>query len=365
MHPLMENQKLVLRAQIANTQPRKQIEEPLALNPSTAEQSVKLKVDLPAPYAPLTVIHYLAQAQLQQEVSNAESGAGQPAIELSIEGPTQSFRRWLVAGDPERDRLSSYIGTWRFMAVGSQSDADALRKEFDTEFTRPPVIVVSAPGATAHPPSRFAVQEGATFSVDALQCKVTVQKYFSDYAMDREKLRAVNQSARRHNPAVIIEIEKNGVKENRTVFAKFPGFSIAGTESLPIDVQLDCPVEPSGDVPDFALLHVADAGVRLMTRVDNGSTVRSLDENEFVSISGSPYRFRITRFVPSAKLVETYRRDVQGKPAIEIEFAGKGGSTSSEWLEFGHTRTLETSAGPVVVSFEARDETPSQQGRHP
>ncbi|MBI1827512.1 MAG: hypothetical protein HY287_18010 [Planctomycetes bacterium] len=364
MHPLMDNQKMVLRVQLPSTQSPKKIEFPVTIDASNLEQNPNLQVDLPTPYAPLKVVHFLAQAQMKQEVTADETGGGRPATELSIEGPTQSFHRWLVAGDPERDRLSSYIGTWRFMSVDSQADADVLRKQFETEFTRPPEIVVSASGAAAGAPRRFVVQEGATYTLDAMNGKISVRKFYTDYALDREIVRAVNQSARRHNPAVLVEIEQNGVKETRTLFAKFPGFAASRAESLPIDVQLDCPVEPAGDVPDFALLRIKGIGLQVLTRTESGSVARSLDENEFLSISGSPYRFRITRNVPSAKLVESYSRDEHGKPALEIEFAGKGGAPSREWLEFGHTRNFATASGDVIVSFEARDES-SPTGGHP
>ncbi|MFH0981946.1 MAG: hypothetical protein V2A79_10435 [Planctomycetota bacterium] len=74
-------------------------------------------VEVPASAAPVRLKRYLPQARLEQDVLPAEEGPGAPAVELAITGPAQSFRRWLIAGDPDRNRLVSFIGTWRYMVV--------------------------------------------------------------------------------------------------------------------------------------------------------------------------------------------------------------------------------------------------------
>jgi hypothetical protein len=118
-------------------------------------------------------------------------------VELSIAGPKQSFRRWLMAGDPERNRLSSYIGTWRFMAVKSKEERDALWRQFETEFTRAPEIVVRGEGTSNE--QRIAAEVGRTYALDDQRGKITVKKFHPDCGMDRTTGEATNQSERRKN----------------------------------------------------------------------------------------------------------------------------------------------------------------------
>ena len=80
-------------------------------------------------------------------------------------------------------------------------------------------------------------------TLDDLDCKIRVRKFYPDYAMDRTTLIPINQSDRRRNPAALVDIEHDGVTEARWVFAKFPGFQSRDSVKLPYQVTLDCPAQ--------------------------------------------------------------------------------------------------------------------------
>jgi hypothetical protein len=165
---------------------------------------------------------------------------------------------------------------------------------------------------------------------------------------------------------VLIEVEESGVKESRWVFAKFPGFAPAQGHSVPYQVTLDCAVEPAEGLPDFAVVAIGDV-IEVWTRTKGATETRSLSVGEKIAVPGSSYQFSVEQFVRSSIMKETYKKDEKGKAAIEVEYAGVGGQADQLWIELGHTRSVTTNDGPIMVSFQVRDEGSkgSPPGGHP
>jgi len=320
---------------------------------------------LPTPRKALTVKRYLAKAVMEQDVRPDESGKGLPALEFLIAGPKQSLRRWLVAGDPERDRLSSYIGTWRFMAVESKEKRDALWRQFETEFTRAPEIVVR--GADLPGEQRFTVEVGRNYELSDQHGKIAIRKFHPDCGLDRTTGEATNQSERRKNPAVLIEIERKGTKESRWVFAKFPAFAPAQGYVLPYIVTLDCAVEPAAGQSDFTIVALRDTP-ELWTRTSKGAESHLIVTGGKVPVPGTSYQFELGKLVQSARIRECYQQDEKGKAALEIEYVGNDGKADTVWIELGHTRSVGTMNGPIMMTFLMRDENAKgiqSRGGHP
>jgi hypothetical protein len=377
-HPLMSGQRLYLQLQLpardatsdgspgvgAGNESSKRVEVPLKMVTTEAAQSLDQPIVLPAPRKPVVVRRYLPKAVMEQNVHPDESGQGLPAVELSLAGPSQSFRRWLAANDPERNRLVSYIGTWRFMAAKSRSERDALWHQFETEFSRAPELVVRRAGDLRE--QRVSADVGKSYSLEDGQGKITVKKFYPDCGMDRTTGEATNQSDRRRNPAVLVEIGNDKSKETRWVFAKFPGFAPAQGHELPYQVMLDCAVEPAESLPDFAIVAVGDE-TELWAR-SNGTTKSNLvTPEEKVVVPGSSYQFSVGKVIRSARMSESYRKDEKGKAALEVEYAGEDGGLGKLWIELGHTRSVKTADGPIMVTFLVRDESAGKvtRGAHP
>lgn len=380
-HPLMHGQRLYLQVQLLSPDPvppasgkpgrnaaggaGRTLDVPLKMVTSEAPQTLDQTIALPAPRKSLTVRRFLPKAVIEQEVHPDASGKGPSAVELSIVGPKQSFRRWLMANDPERNRLTSYIGAWRFMAIKSKGEREELWRQFETEFTRPPEIVVRGPSESGE--QRIVAIVGQTYALNDQRGKITVKRFYPDCGMDRTTGEATNQSERRKNPAVLIDIEESGTKESRWVFAKFPGFAPAQGHTLPYQVTLDCAVEPAEGLPDFAIVAIGETA-EIWTRFTGATKTKPLSAGDKVPVPGTSYEFSVGKIVPSAIMKETYKKDEKGKAALEVEYTTDDGKVDNLWVELGHTRSVTTAEGPILVSFQMRDESAkggTQGGGHP
>ncbi|MEK7711335.1 MAG: hypothetical protein AAB341_05505 [Planctomycetota bacterium] len=363
MHPLMTDQRMYVRCRMLNATPPSTVETMLAIDSPSAEATPNQMLHLPAPAPPIRFVQYLPHAVLEQNVAASADDGSPSAAEIVIEGPTQSFRRWLVAGDQERNRLTSYIGTWRYMTVADKAERDELFRQFETEFTRDPKLVVSRPDGEGARELQLAVDR--TQTVDELKCRIRVRQFMPDYAMDRSTKSPVNKSDRRGNPAALVDIELDGKTESRWIFAKFPEFSQQHGDAPPIRVVLDCPVQGEGDTPDFALVTIARKTHEIWARAGGSTSARTLEMTDETNVPGSQYRFRIANYVPKGTMIETYRRDDQGKasPALQVEYANEKNSPTRLWLAMGHYRKIMTPVGAMVVSLEVQGE--SQQTGHP
>ncbi len=361
VHPPMSDQGLVVRVQLSGDHDTGSVEIPLELPSTLAACDVDKSVTLPGGSGSLRVLRYLPQAFLHQEAEVVENG--RPALELSVEGPTQSYRRWLTADDPDRNRLISFIGTWRFMSVPDGAQRDQLFQQFETEFTRDPRLVVSRVDGTS--PRSLPLSLGSTQRVEDCDAAVRVIRFYPDYAMDREKNEAVNRSEVRRNPAALVEVSWKERTEQRWLFAKFPAFREKDADPLPIRMTLDCPSATSGETPDFALVAVAGGALEVWTRRAGQTESAVASTREQRPIAGTQYQFQVVRFVPSAKLTEEYRPAEGGKgtAAVKVQAADATGSPSDVWVALGESRSIPSAAGPLTVSFATREAHKS--GGHP
>lgn len=351
VHPPMPDTKLYIKVQQPLAQPPFTKDVPLQVKSTFAGEALSQSIDIPGLSLGLRAVHYLPSATMQQETTADDGGTSPPAIELAIEGPTQSFRRWLSADDPERNRLMSYIATWRYMSVSDAALGDILFRQFETEFTRPPTLTISdREGKSAF---ELEASPGQTFHSEALGVTATVQRFFPDYAIDKVTLEPSNQSDRRRNPAAQVEIRMGERVENRWIFSKFPDFSHAGTARMPVRVTLECPMENEGTTPDFAIVTLAKTTHEVWTRTAGKASRVPLIVDQTVSIPGSTYGFRVVSFLPSARLLESYKPadKGKGKTAVEIAYSSEGGGETRLWLEVGQSRRIAAPNGGVWVGL--------------
>lgn len=351
VHPPMPGTRLYVTLQNPQSTPPSNQDVPLELRSSSSPETLQQKIEAPGFPAGLRAVRYVPASQLEQRGQAVEKG-GVCAIELAIEGPTQSFRRWLLADDPERNRLMSYIGTWRYMAVGDEASREALFGQFETEFTRAPTLRIGSLSDSTW--REISAEVGKEHRDVESGFMVTVKQFFPDYAIDQTTLSPTNQSSRRRNPAVQVEIKRGEKVEDRWVFSKFPEFSHAGGERLPLRVILECAMETEGATPDFAVVTAGKATHEVWTRAAGRVTRAALSKDQVVSVPGSAYGFRMTEFIGDGRIVESYRPadNGKGRPAVEFEIAGGEGDSKKLWLELGQTRRVETAGGAVFVGLQ-------------
>jgi hypothetical protein len=363
VHPPMPGQEYTILCRLETPDKPIIVEAPLKLASPTVPATLEQIVQLPAPLAPIKLVQYLPSAKLKQDVLPDKSKKSPPAVQISVEGPTQSYQAWLAAGDPERNRLVSLIGTWRYMAVGDVRQRDDLFGQFQTELTRDPRIIVSRGEDGAH--CELPLRIGESQTAGSLGCKIRVRSFFGHFAMDDKTRKPTNVSDKRLNPAALVEVEDGSTKEERWVFAKFPEFARDKAPSGRYQVVLDCPIDKLRESPDFAIVTTGNSRHDVWLRSRDKITSKPAETGSQFEIVGSQYRFRITRFVESGKLVEEYSpaESRDAVPAVRIESVDMSGSPVTVWLALGKNRVLLTVLGPMTVTFG--DKLAGPQPQHP
>jgi hypothetical protein len=354
-HPPMPDQELFLECRLGNSSPPTTIEFVLPISVPMAPLELNHTVTLPAPWAPIQVKQYLPRAVRDQNVVPVDDEQGQPSVLLSVEGPTGTFDRWLVAGDAERNRLVSLIGTWRYMAVADPQQRDELFRQFEQELTRTPMLRITRVGSDEF--AELPAKPGETRTFENLGVTVTVRRFYSDFGLRDDTKEPINRSDKLLNPAALVEIDDHGKKEEQWVFAKFSDFMAHESGALPYRVTLDCPLERKSPIPDYVIATVARARHEVWTRYQDQTTSKPLELNESTKVAGSKYSFALTRFLPSGRLVETYR-PTEGKGAVtalRVDITGATGASPAPcWLELGKPRVIPTQVGPLTLTFASR-----------
>ena len=360
-HPPLPDQQFYVQCRFKAGGEPELVEVPLRLTSPSKAAELTQTVELPAPLAPLQLKQYLPQAVLEQDVVPAEGPEAAAAIRISIDGPKQSYQRWLVANDNERNRLTSFIATWRYMCVADRDQRDELFAQFEQEFTRPArVLVGRADGSGTR---RLSAKVGAVHRLDDLGCTLRIRRFYPHFGLDENTAKPVNQSERHLNPAVLVEIESAGEKEERWAFAKFPDFKMQ-EEMLPYRVGLDCALEQQRSTPDFAIVTIGRAAHEVWARHAGKSVSKQVGLDETVEVIGSQYKFHVVRFIPAGRLVEEYRAGGGrgATTALRLETTDVSGSRVAVWLALGKERVISTAQGPLVVSFGPRRQ--SMPGAH-
>jgi hypothetical protein len=358
----MPNERFTISVRFERDGKLEAVEVPLTLPSPMMPAELTQSVDLPEPFAPVRPVQYLPRAVLDQDVTPDPTGRAGPAIRLLIEGPSQSYERWLLEGDPERDRLTSFIGAWRYVAAADKGQRDALYAQFEHEQMRDPTLQVWRDSSdTVY---QVAAKAGHVETIEDFGCTVRVKRFFPDFGIDEKTKKPTNRSEKRSNPAVLVAIEREGGTDERWVFARFPEFRATGDEAMPLHMRLDCPVEHDRPLPGFVLMTVDRQRHEVWMRHQDRTESRSLSVEENIDIPDSRYVFRVTRFVPSGRLVEQYRgSDERGAvTALRVEMTDASGQAMSTWLELDKPRVVSTVHGPVEVSF--RKGQPGARGGH-
>jgi hypothetical protein len=353
-HPAMPDQEFTLQCRLEPTSGEPlAVEAPLPLQSLLAPTELDLPVALPSPGPGVRVKRYLPRAVLEQSVVAEDGPNARPAVELSIEGPSQSYRRWLLADDAERNRLMSFIGTWRYMAVQDHQQREALLQQFKEELTRAPVLRMGAGGGGEA--RSLPARPGEQLTFDQAGCRVRVIQFYPHYGIDATAKSPKNLSDRRINPAALVEIERGAAREERWVFAKFPDFKTASSQ-IPLVITLECPLETQGNSPDFVLVTIGRSKHEIWKRHQGRTSEHVLGIDEKVEVPGSPYTFRLTRFVPAGRLTEQYvQANEQGTvSALQVEVREQGGSSQIFWLESGKQRTVPIPDGLLLMAFGPR-----------
>ena len=354
VHPPLPNQRYYFECRISSSDKPVIVEVPLEMHTASSPRELNQKIEVHDAVPPLRLTHYLPRAVLNQKIEPSDQQGGRAALRISIDGPTQSFQRWLVAGDLARNRLQSFVGTWRYQTIGSLAERAELLALFKRELDRNPVLQIARPdrGLMRTVPA----VAGTEHALADLGCTVRVREFYPHFALKDKTHKPANLSDRRVNPAALVELAYEGRTSEFWVFARFPEFDKRDSKDSPYRLTLDCPVAKQRSTPDFMLTTDPGGALGLWTRWQNEVTAETLELDKDIKIMGSQYSFRILKFVPRGRLVESYaptdRSD--GVPALRVETTDVTGRPVVRWLKYGTPRVLKTALGPMSIAFGPR-----------
>ncbi|MFH0981945.1 MAG: hypothetical protein V2A79_10430 [Planctomycetota bacterium] len=236
-------------------------------------------------------------------------------------------------------------------------------EQFKEELKREPKLRVGRAGGSII--REVSARAGEIFDLADLDCQIRVREFYPHFAMDEKTKQPTNQSDKRLNPAVKVELEADGKTEERWVFGKFPDFKMGEGDTLPFRITLDCPTETQSTAPDFVLITVGRSAHEVWSRYEGVVESKSLLLDQKVKVVPSPYTFQVARFVPAGRLVETYvpTEGKGGAPALQLEVLNDQGRSTSVWVGLNQPRVISTPAGPLTITFAARQA--SGQGAGP
>lgn len=176
-------------------------------------------------------------------------------------------------------------------------------------------------------------------------------EFYPHYAISDKTNQPVNLSVRRINPAVLVELERNGVREKRWVFARFPDYTTGAPRQIPWKVTLDCPAEGKAPRPDVAVVLTRPETWEVWVRHSGGTDAKPAVAGRFFDLPSSQYRFRLDHLLPSGRLVESYRPvdDKNSVPALRIETMDEADKSVAVWLTPNKRRILTTKSGPMTL----------------
>jgi|GEM_PF-2301245 len=350
MHPPMPDQRFALTVRSIESG-ADVIEVPLDLPSPTMPSDFSQHISLPNGKGAIHAVRYLPRAVVDQTVEAGTGEGAGPAVRVSIEGPAQSFERWLLGHDAERNRLQSLIGTWRYQAVADKSSRDLLYKQFETELTRDPVIQVRSEAGIVL--REIPAKPGMTEKLAESGCTLAVVKFLPHFAIDDKKKTPISISEKRINPAVQVRVSCGQERFDRWLFSRFPEYTPGGVTPLPVPLRLDCPVGSERPIPAFVIITTGGTQQEIWERYEGETTARSLSAGQAVPIANSSYTFSVAKFVASGRLVETYRADESRRavPAVRIETADAEGLPQSTWIALGEKSIVGAPGSRMVVGF--------------
>lgn len=311
-------------------------------------------IALPGDAGTLKLERILPLAAREQTIEVDEDGKSPPAIQISVDGPSQSMQAWLIADDPARDRLASLIAGWGYSAVTNMEERDRLFKQFENELTRPPTVWISRTDGSGA--QQLSAQKGAKRDIPELGCRLEIKDFLVDFAMDKETKKRVSRSEKRLNPAVLVEIEASGEREERWVFSRFPDFKIGDGDRLPFEVRLDCPTDQENPLPSFLFVTVARKQHELWSRVAGKHSTTPMTPEQKIAVPGTEFTFRVARFVASGRLIEEFSPTDQPNAVtvLKVDYSDASGNHTGLWVEEGRPSTLQAASGAFVLELRRK-----------
>ncbi len=296
----------------------------------------------------IRILEFIPSATMEQVVKILGPKEAGAAVEIEIVGKKQNFKRWLVAADHLRDRLSSLIGNWRLVDCKTEEEYHRLQREFSRG--RLGNLLVSRQKDDS--PLQVAVEIGVKKTTGALNLEIEVVKFLPHFDFDKDH-KPTSRSNRNLNPAVLVRLKHEGIEELRWVFARDFDISLQEKKRTPFAIKLECMIVDQKAVANFVLVHRPDNKLVLWSTESPIGSEQLMVPKTAVQVPRSNYKFTIVRQESHAKILEQWREDPKGRDTVlRIETKEKTSKKPVQhWLRLGRPLRLRTTKGLMTVLF--------------
>lgn len=357
-HPRMDE----LRWAVEVRRPGTDIAARIDIPPGDAKNERELALDATVAGVKVRVLRYAPRMDVREEM--APAGNGRPAVRVHGRLEARTLDRWLLCGDPVRNRIETEFLALTYRGPLSEAEVEQERK-YLRELTRPlPKLIVERRadgGREVH-----VIEKGSKIQVRDPAMEIEVVRLVNFFGIDqRGQVVDRGDPGRRMNPAAELRVRRGASVRTAWLFSLFPQFS-KGADDEDFVLHYHCPAEAN---PHKKLtLVLVDRGPRTLLLVSKGDSVweSEVDPGEKKDILG--FLFSVEERIPSARVLQKAEAAPTGRPAVEVALE-KGGTSTRWWVPAGTSERIRLGAETYDVGFgptrSDRKRTPSLPKGHP
>jgi len=293
------------------------------------------------------VLRYLPDSEVKEELIAGEPD-DPPAVLVELQSEGHRFSRWLLADDQ---------GRWAMRSAGFSLMASRRYVPPKPTATMPSKGTITA--TVAGKQYEVDVAEALAGPVPLADGKVTLQvKQYLERAFVDVDRKLKDSPERPLNPAVVVELNKDGRKEKRIVFARFGDISRMHSRGGTTEVKLAFK-HPQGSAQGIRVVVTVEQQ-RPVLYEQNGEQLlqrAELAEGKPVQLKSLPWKLVLQKFLPHARphlhvMAASSRSSSSGRlPAIEVEVASQGWRERG-WLVWGQPKRFGSDGNTATLRFE-------------
>jgi len=290
------------------------------------------------------------KARVHETLQKAE--AGPAALKVTLHNSFVNQSQWLVENDPQRQSVSAgpakliFSGPLLKESVEKPSAAGTLEFAFQNH----PSVFLPVPEELVIP---------QTQPLAGTPYQVTFRRVLKNaMVVGRDLVDQPEEKDKATNPAVEFLLEGEGLRENHTVFARFPDFpTVHGMKPSAAGVKVYYRL-PDAEAPNNELRFAMDAEKGLMYQVSKGTEMRSdaVPLGQDVETGWMDLKFTVDEFYPHAAVVKAFEPQPSNSEAedltsaVQVEISA-GGETQTLWLEQGVRQKITLGQFPYDLVY--------------
>ena len=315
---------------------------------SDENKSEKLDRILPVMGMPVNIRLERYVPDLKWETTVVEQPGGMIVAKLTVKGKDLEQDIWLSPGDPDRQSISSSIGS---VAIKKIHNANIIEK-LVRELTRPRAVgIISVWLGDTNSPLEYAANPAETITMPKSKYKLSVLEYVPHYSIDTETKEVVSRSDKPVNPAIKVGVDDGENTYEQWLWSKFPSSPHKETE---LALRMEFTSFDLGGTEGKYILVVADGSEPWLLFSNKGKTqTEKATFGRAYPFTDKEYSFSIEKIFDSAVVKTDWKNKSENllNPAIiaTIEYDG---TAQQAVLEFNKPYHYKTKFGTMVLLYK-------------